>query len=316
MTRFDYSLVIPVYGSEACLVPLFRSLQAEVLPANPERRGELVFVDDGSEDGSLDVLRRLRAESPANVTIIKLTRNFGQASALLAGYEHARGSCVITISADGQEPSSLINEMLRWHFDEHYEVVIAARAGRDESLYRSLTSRWYFFLMRLFTNPKMPKGGFDSWLMGRRALAAFLRHSDETPSLQWRVLWLGYGAKVITYRRRARLAGRSQFTLAKRLDSVLVTLLGYSSIPIRAMMLTGCALSLLGLAYAVFVVAERLLLGRPIEGWGLVLILLLVLGGIQMTMLGVIGEYVWRTLQQVRGREPYLIDTIDRDGEP
>jgi dolichol-phosphate mannosyltransferase len=312
----DYSIVIPVYCNEGCLVPLFRSLAEEVLRANPQRAGEIIFVDDGSEDGSFEELRRIQSESPSNVTIVKLTRNFGQGNALIAGYEQARGDCVITISADGQEPSSLVNEMLHGFFDEHHEIVIGTRTGRDESLYRKITSHLYFTSMRTLTFKNMPRGGFDVWLMGRRALHAFLRHTDMNPSFQWRVLWLGFKPKFVTYHRRARLAGMSRYTFAKKLSAVLDGVLGYSVAPIRAIWLSGCAFSLIGLAGAVFLVVDRLALGNPVTAWAPMTAVLLVVGGLQMTMLGIVGEYVWRTLRQVRAGDLYLIDAIYRAEDP
>ena len=308
--RIDYSIVIPVYCNEGCLEPLFRSLTADVLRANADRAGEIVFVEDGSQDGSFEELKRIRGESPANVTIVKLTRNFGQPSALLAGYAHARGDCVVTISADGQEPPALINEMLRGFFEEHNEIVICARTGRDESFYRTITSRVYFSAMRRLTFANMPRGGFDIWLMSRRALEALLRNPDASPSFQWRLLWMGYKTKTITYRRRARLAGVSRYTFAKKLTAVLDGILGHSVAPIRAMWLSGCAFSLVGLAAAVFVVVDALVLGNPATPWVPVVAALLMVGGLQMTMLGIVGEYIWRTLTQARMRDLYLIDEV------
>lgn len=306
----DYSIVIPVYCNEGCLVPLFGALTAEVLRANADRVGEIVFVDDGSKDGSFEELKRIRGESPDNVTIVRLTRNFGQPSALLAGYAYAKGDCVVTISADGQEPPELINEMLRGYFEEHNEIVICARSGRDESLYRSITSRMYFSAMRRLTFSNMPRGGFDIWLMSRRALEALLRNPDASPSFQWRLLWMGYKTKTITYRRRARLAGVSRYTFAKKLNAVLDGILGHSVAPIRAMWLSGCAFSLVGLAAAVFVVVDALVLGNPATPWVPVVAALLMVGGLQMTMLGIVGEYIWRTLTQARMRDLYLIDEV------
>ena len=313
--RFDYSIVIPVYCNQGCLEPLFRALTEDVLRADPQRAGEVIFVDDGSVDDSFAELRRIREASPRNVTILKLTRNFGQASALLAGYEHARGDCVVTISADGQEPTSLVNDMLRGYFDEGCEIVIGERSGRDESLYRRITSRLYFASMRRLTFKSMPRGGFDVWLMGRRALAVFLRQYDPTPSFQWRVLWMGFKTKFVTYHRRSRLAGKSGWTLGKKINAVLDGLLGYSFVPIRAIWLCGSALALLGLGWAAFALVDRLR-GNPPASWVPVVIALLVVGGLQMTMLGIVGEYVWRTLTQVRGRDLYLIDAVYRDEEP
>ena len=137
------------------------------------------FVDDGSGDGSLDELLRLREKDPQTVKVIKLTRNFGQVNALLAGFSHARGKCVVAMSADGQDPAALIHEMLKGHFEERYEIVACARQGRDESYYRVWTSRVAYALIRRLSVPNMPRGGFDFVLLGRRALDVFLRNQKK-----------------------------------------------------------------------------------------------------------------------------------------
>lgn len=314
--RVDYSIVIPVYFNEGCLLPLFRALATEVLQANPGRQGEVVFVDDGSKDRSFDELRQIASDSPSNVTLVKLTRNFGQTAAILAGYEHARGDCVVTISADGQEPTSLVNEMLKAFFEERYEIVICPRAGREESAYRAIGSGLYFSLMRLLTFSNMPRGGFDAWLMGRRALEVFLRNPDASPSFQWRLLWMGFETKSVSYRRRARLAGRSRYSFPRKLNAVLDGILGHSLAPIRLMWLSGCVISLLGSAYAVSLLLGGSLRGHPITPAALVIVALLLTAGLQMTMSGIVGEYVWRTLKQVRDRDMYVIDAVYPAGAP
>jgi len=306
----DYSIVIPVYYNEGCLTPLMQSLTTEVLQRNPNYRGEIIFVDDGSKDGSLEELRQIQNDFSATVTIIKLTRNFGQASALLAGYGHARGRCVITMSADGQEPPEVINDMLKAFFEEDYEVVICARSERDESSYRIITSRFFYYLMRKLTFSDMPKGGFDFWLLGRRASEGLIRNADAHPFLQAQVLWMGFRTKVISYRRRERLAGASRLSFRKKYAAVLAGILAYSAAPIRIMSIAGCTFALLGLAYAASIAISYLLSGNPVKGWSPLMIVVLVMGGFQMVMLGVIGEYLWRTSMQVRRRDMYLIDTI------
>lgn len=312
MDKIDYSIVIPVYYNEGCLVPLMESLNKLVFQADSKRAGEVIFVDDGSGDNSFTELQQIQNEFPAIVTIIKLTRNFGQASALLAGYKFAKGECVITMSADGQEPPEMINDMLRAFFEERYEVVICARAGRDESRYRIITSHLFYYLMRKLTFGNMPKGGFDFWLLSRRASEALLRNADANPFYQGQILWMGFKTKFISYRRRERLAGVSQFTFGRKLNGLLAGVLEYSFAPIRIMSLAGCIFALLGFAYAGAILIDRFVFGSrtPVQGWAPLMIMILVMGGFQMIMLGIMGEYLWRTLAQVRKRDMYLIDAV------
>ena len=307
---FDYSIVIPVYYNQGCLIPLMQSLKKAVLAKNPAYAAEIIFVDDGSGDGSLAELQQIQAELPSVVTIIKLTRNFGQGMALLAGYSHARGRCVISMSADGQEPPDVINDMLRAFFEENYEIVICTRSGRDESLYRKITSHLYYYLMRKLAFKNMPKGGFDFYLLGRRALDVFLRNMDSNPSFPGQILWMGFRTKMLSYHRRERLAGVSRYPLAKKFTAVIDGIMAYSFTPIRVISLAGCIFSLLGFAYAALILVDSLWLGNPVKGWAPLMIIVLVMGGFQMIMLGIIGEYLWRTLAQVRRRELYLIDAI------
>jgi dolichol-phosphate mannosyltransferase len=310
MNNVDYSIVIPVYYNEGSLTPLIQSLDTVVFKANPQYTPEVVFIDDGSGDGSLEELRRIQEQFPAIVTIIRLTRNFGQGGASIAGYNHAKGRCVITMSADGQEPPELINDMLKAFFDEGYDIVIGTRASREESAYRKMTSRFYFYLMRKLTFKNMPQGGFDFWLMSRRAVQTFVRNLDAHPSGQGQVLWMGYRTKFIPYHRRARLAGVSRWTFGKKFTSFLDGILAYSFVPIRFISLAGCACSALGFIYAGLILIDGLFLGNPVKGWAPLMIVILVMGGFQMVMLGLIGEYLWRTLAQVRRRDMYLIDAI------
>ena len=310
MRDIDYSIVIPVYYNEGCLIPLTRSLHESVVQKNADLTGEIVFVDDGSGDGSLAELLLLREEFTSLIRIVKLTRNFGQAAALLAGYKHVRGKCVITMSADGQEPPELINEMLEAFFQEEYEIVICARAGRDESRYRIVTSKLFYHLLRQSTFKNIPQGGFDFWAMGRRAVDTLLRNSDAHTFFQERLLWMGFRTKMMSYRRRARLAGRSRYNFTKKLGVIVDLMLAHSFAPIRVMSLVGCGLSLIGFLYAALIIIGYLVSGHPVEGWPPLMIAILVIGGFQMIMLGVIGEYVWRTLTQVRRHDLYIVDEI------
>jgi len=211
----------------------------------------------------------------------------------------------------------MVNDMLKAFFNEEYEVVICARAGRDESRYRIVTSRLFYYLMRKLTFREMPKGGFDFWLLSRRGLEALLRNVDVNPFFQGHVLWMGFRTKMLTYRRRERLAGTSQFTFGKKLNGLLAGVLQFSFAPIRIMSLAGCVFALLGFIYAGLIFVDALLLGNPVKGWSPLMIMVLVIGGFQMIMLGIMGEYLWRTLAQVRQRDIYLIDAIyQREDEP
>lgn len=306
--RIDYSIVIPVYFNEGELTPTLESIRREVVERNPHLCGEVIFVDDGSGDGSFAELMTLRNRHPELVRIIKLSRNFGQVNALFAGFEHARGRSVVWMSADGQDPPELINDMLKGHFEEGFDIVACTRQGRDESAYRIFTSKLFYALMRRLTFPHMPPGGFDFVLMSRRVIRLLLRNREAHGFLQGQILWTGFRTKFIPYHRRARELGESRWTFGRKITYLIDGVLGYSFVPLRTMSLLGILVAFLGFLYAISIFFNRLVYGHPVEGWAPLMIVILVMGGMQMLMLGVIGEYVWRSLAQARNRDLYVVE--------
>jgi polyisoprenyl-phosphate glycosyltransferase len=311
----DYSIIIPVYFNEGTLASTMASIQNDVIACNPDLRCEVIFIDDGSKDGSLRELLQIRAQEPHLVEVIKLTRNFGQVSAVLAGFSYAKGKCVVMMSADGQDPVALVNDMLRAHFEEGYEIAVCARQGRDESFYRMLTSKIFYALMRKLSFPNMPTGGFDFLLLGRQALAVLLRNREAHPFLQGQILWMGFKTKFIEYQRMKRKVGQSRWTFGKKITYLIDGALSYSFLPIRFISVMGFLAALLGFLYAIIVIIARLAVGNPTPGWAPLMVVTLVMGGVQILMLGIIGEYLWRTLAQARNRDSYVIEAIYDNGE-
>lgn len=305
----DYSIVIPVYYNEGSLVTTMENLKSRVIDRNADLACEVIFIDDGSGDGSLAELLRVRETYPDLVKVIKLTRNFGQVSAMTAGFTKARGRCVIAISADGQDPPELINQMID-EFQAGHEVVVATREDREESRFRIWTSRLFYELMRKLSFRNMPPGGFDFFLLGRRPLDAILRNQEAHPFLQGQILWTGYPVKFLSYTRLRRQVGKSRWSFGKKLTYLLDGVMSYSFVPIRLMSAAGGVVALSGFLYAAVIFVDRLIWGNPVQGWAPLMIVLLIVSGLQLLMLGIIGEYLWRTLAQARRREPYLIDAI------
>lgn len=290
------------------------SIFNDVIMENPSLDCELILVDDGSDAYYFDKLLAARDKYRKHVKVIKLTRNFGQASAVLAGLSYARGKCVIAMSADGQDPASLMNRMLQAHFQEHYEVVACCRSGRDESYYRIFTSKIFYKAMRKLNFRQMPIGGFDFFLLGRSALNVILRNQEAHPFVQGQILWTGFKPKFIEYRREERKEGVSHWTFSKKLTYLIDGVLSYSFLPIRLMSVTGLLVAFLGFLYAVVILVGKLTVGNPVPGWTPLMIIVLIMGGVQMLMLGVVGEYLWRTLAQTRNRDPYVIEAIYDNG--
>lgn len=265
---------------------------------------EFVFVDDGSDDGSLDELLAIR-QRDASVRIVSFTRNFGQMSAILAGLRTATGDLVLHLSADLQDPVELIPQLVR-QFEAGNEVVVAFREAREDRLTSRLTSRLFYSIIRL-SFPTIPPGGFDYVLMARRVVDEFNRIEVRNRFFQGDVLWLGYKTAFVPYIRAKRTHGRSQYTFAKRLKNSLDAILDSSYLPIRAISLIGVITAFVGFAYAIDIVYARLMHHIPATGLAPIMILVLIIGGVLMLMLGVIGEYVWRIYDEVKGKPNYIV---------
>jgi dolichol-phosphate mannosyltransferase len=200
--------------------------------------------------------------------------------------------------------------MLNYYFKEHYKIVICNRESRDESIFRIITSKIFYSIIKKLCFPNMPEGGFDFFLISDRVKNEILIGLDANFFLQGKILWSGYNIKYIPYKRLKRETGKSQWTFSKKLKWFIDSLMSYSFFPIRSMSILGIILSFTGFLYAIVVFFQRLLSDDYIYGWAPIVILILVLSGFQMLMLGVIGEYMWRTLAQVRNRPQYIIDEI------
>jgi len=308
--KIDYSIIIPVYCNQEELRKTYQAIMTMVVEYNPSRSYEIIFIDDGSVDSSFENMMELKKLNPQNVKIIKFTRNFGQVSAIRAGVEHSRGRCVVNISADLQDPPDLINNMLEYHFKDGVEIVVCKRDSREESFFRRKTSKLFYKIMNKLSFPNMPEGGFDFFLIGSKVKEALIKSKEMNPFLQGQILWTGYPVKFIPYQRKKRETGSSKWTFGMKIKYLIDGVMAYSYVPLRFMTVLGMIISGLGFLYACVIFFTKIFGGIPIKGWAPIMIVVLILSGFQMLMLGVIGEYVWRTLEQVRRRDHYVIEKI------
>lgn len=308
MKRTIFSIVVPVYFNELNLedtVPQLLALGNHL----PGYDLELVMVDDGSGDRSLEILRRFQTEHPANVKVVKLTRNFGSMAAIQAGLRVASGDCVGMISADLQDPPELFIEMVR-HWASGTKAVFAVRADRDEPFLQRAFSNTFYAILRQFAIRHYPAGGFDFFLLDRQAVDQVNLIGEKNTNIMTLIFWMGYPHVTLPYVRRRRVKGKSRWTMAKKIKLFVDSLVGFSYVPIRLLSFAGLIVSALAFGYAGVVLWNRVVHGTPVQGWASIVVLLAFTAGIQMLMLGTLGEYVWRTLDESRRRPPYLIDEI------
>jgi glycosyltransferase involved in cell wall biosynthesis len=298
------SFVIPVFRNERALTLTHQRIMGVMASDLASYDYEFVFVDDGSDDNSLNELLEIRTRDP-KVRIISFTRNFGQMAAIQAGLKAAGGDLVLHLSADLQDPVELIPQMVHEH-ERGAEVAVCYRADRADKLSSRITSRLFYGIVRL-SFPQIPAGGFDYVLMDRRVADAFNRLEVRNRFFQGDILWLGYRTTFIPYTRAKRTIGRSQYTFAKRLKNSLDAILDSSYLPIRFISLVGVMTALLGFLYAIDIAYWRVRHSTPFPGWAPIMIVLLIIGGLLMVMLGLIGEYVWRIYDEVKGKPNYVI---------
>ncbi len=298
------SFVVAVYHNEGAISKTHEKIQSVFSNELTHYEYEIVFVDDGSRDGSLQEILRLK-EQDSRIKVITFTRNFGQMAAMLAGFKEATGDAVINISADLQDPVELIPQMVeKWQGGS--ETVICYRTDRSDTLFSKLFSRLAYGVLRI-SMPQIPPGGFDFVLMDRKVMDAFNAIDVRHRFFQGDLLWTGYRTSFIPYVRLKRTIGKSQYNFGKKLKNFLDAVLDASYLPIRFISLVGVITSAIGVLYSVTIVYSWLRGETPFAGWAPIMIAILLVGGLIMLMLGVIGEYIWRINEEVRKRPNYVV---------
>jgi glycosyltransferase involved in cell wall biosynthesis len=295
------SVVAPVYNEEATIHEFY----ARVCGALEGLHFELVLVDDGSSDGSTTALAQLATNDP-RVRVVYLSRNFGHQTALTAGLDHARGDAVVMLDADLQDPPELIITMLD-HWRAGCDVVYAVREQREgESRFKLSTARWFYKLFDKLAQVELQHNSGDFRLLDRRALDALLAMRERNRFLRGMTVWVGYTQAAVPYKRDARYAGETKYTLSKMLRFSLDAISSFSHRPLQLATLLGFVISTLAFIAIPVVIVLRLV-GSYLPGFGSITIVILLLGGIQLIAVGIIGEYVGRIYDEVKGRPLYLV---------
>ena len=299
--------VLTAFLNEAESLPAFRTRLLSVLDELPIDI-EIVLIDDHSTDGCSDFARRW-ADEDSRVKYLRLSHSCGSHAAFSAGLAHCTGDTAVLLAADLQDPPETIPLLLaQWR--EGNDVVWAAREKRlNESWTTTTMSSIYYWFMRRFALPDMPSQGADFLLMDRKVIDAYNAIPEKNTSFLALILWMGFRQTTIGYVKQARHSGRSKWNLSKKIKLFIDSMVSFSYMPIRLMSLLGVLASTIGCMYAVFVIIHALL-GEPIQGWSSLIVVVLVLGGLQLLMLGVLGEYLWRTFDESRGRPRYIIEEI------
>lgn len=300
------SIVIPVFYNQHSLQPLFSALLSlESVLKEKMVDLELIFVDDGSGDDSYLELLKIRLQKPS-VKVIKHSRNFGAVRAVKTGLRFVTGDCFTFLAADMQDPPQLLQEMVD-HWLSGAKFVICVRNQREDPLFSKFFSYIYYKLVRLFVVKDFPSGGFDLALMDKIMLP-FLLQSAKNINVSLFAYSLGFSPHVIYYHRQKRQHGKSRWTIFKKVNYFIDSLIGFSIVPIRMVSFVGGILALLSFSYSLVIIISVLIRGSTIPGFAALATLISFLSGLILLMLGIIGEYIWRIFDQINGSPTAVID--------
>jgi dolichol-phosphate mannosyltransferase len=301
-----YSLVVPIYNEQAVIPILLRRLDA--LLDCLDAPGEVIFVDDGSDDASAIVIEG-KARADRRYRLIKLSRNFGHQIAITTGLDHAAGRAVIVMDADLQDPPEVVLEMIaRWK--EGYEVVCAERVSRaGESRFKLLTADLFYRVMGMLGDAPIPGNAGDFRLVDRKVLDCFLAMPERDRFVRGMFAWIGFRQATVKFDRPPRAAGDTKYSLSKMIALAANGLVSFSDAPLRLALWCGAGVSALALIYGLVVIGQWAF-GDPslARGWSSTIVVIAFLGGANMLMTGLIGLYVGRIYAEVKGRPLYIVE--------
>ena len=298
------SVVVPVFNEEE-IIDLFYERAKSVLGGMHELSWEIVFVDDGSSDGSYTKLSALASRDP-NVKVLKFSRNFGHQIAITAGVDEARGDCVVVIDSDLQDPPEVIPSMVeQWR--QGYDVVYGVRSEREgETAMKLMTASMFYRLLGRLTNVQIPANVGDFRLMSRRVVDQLKLLREKDRFVRGLVSWVGFNQTGVTYHREARQAGVTKYPLRKMIKFAFDGITSFSTAPLKLATWTGYLAALAAVLYLISVFVQRAL-GITVEGWATIMVAMLFLGSVQLICLGILGEYLGRIFNEVMPRPMYVV---------
>lgn len=299
------TVVVPCYNESDVVALFYRELKP-VLDSLPNLDHEIILVDDGSTDDTLPILNDLAGEDPA-VRVCSLSRNFGHQIALTAGLDFAEGDAVVMIDADLQHPPETIAELVgKWR--EGYDVVSAVRTNtQGASWLKDFNSKSFQWILNFLSTTRIPQGAADFNLMSRRVYSSIRQMPERHRFLRGLVSWAGFSHALVPYECGKRAAGRSKYTLAKMVSLALDAVFSFSSQPLRLALRLGLVMALLGFVYLFWTVANGLIRGGLVPGYASLIGVTITLGGCQLIFIGLIGHYLARVFEEVKGRPMYLL---------
>jgi polyisoprenyl-phosphate glycosyltransferase len=303
------SIVVPVYNEAAGLGALHERLAglARALQKRWQLGCEVIYVDDGSQDDTLKIARALPSDA-LDVQVVSLSRNFGKEAALVAGLDHARRGAVLFMDGDGQHPPSLVERLVGHWIDDGYDVVYTAKAHRDnESLPRRLAVHGFYALINWGARQKIPEDAGDFRLLSPRAAAALRQLPERNRFFKGLASWIGFRQIRVDYEPAQRIHGSTTWNLPSLIGLSVEGLTSFSVAPLRLASLLGVLLAGVAFVFGVQILIETVVFGESVPGYPSVVVGLMVLGGVQLIMIGIMGEYVGKILSELKARPVYFV---------
>jgi dolichol-phosphate mannosyltransferase len=300
----DISVVIPVFNEETNLPVLYERLVNSVTSISNEY--ELIFVNDGSKDNSLNVIKALSLKNP-QVKYIDFSKNFGHQLAVFAGLENAKGDSIVIIDADLQDPPELIKE-LYVKMKEGYDVVYAQREQRaGESWHKLLTAKLFYRFINKLSDVAIPMDTGDYRIISKKINAIIVSMPERNKFLRGQIAWAGFNQTSVTYKRDERYAGKTNYSYSKMFAFAFDGITAFSNLPLRLATYMGFVVSLVSFFVILYTLYQKYINGNVVQGWSSLMVSVLFIGGVQLICLGIIGEYLGRIMDNVKQRPIYLV---------
>ena len=302
------TILLPAYNEESSF-SLITQCMNQVRKENPAYEWEFLFVNDGSTDNTLQQIIRLH-ESDPHYSYVDLSRNYGKEIAMMAGFDYATGDAVIIMDADMQHPVDVIPEMIKY-WEEGYDDVYAQRQGSKESWLKRKSSQWYYKLLQFLTRVPIQKDTGDFRLLDRSCIEALKQMREVERNTKGMYSWIGFRKKGIFYQQRERQEGKSKWSFISLINLALNGIMSYTIAPLRIASILGLFISFIAFLYLIYIIVTTLIYGEPVQGYPTIMVTVLFLGGIQLIGLGIIGEYLGRVFNEVKGRPAYFINSYN-----
>lgn len=299
------TVLIPCYNEELSLPLLYNKL-GEIMNTNSDYEWEILFINDGSKDNTINIIKSLRVQDK-RICFIDLSRNFGKENAMLAGFDYATGDCMIIMDADLQDPPELIPLMLKY-WEEGFEDVYARRVNRGkESWVRKKLSLAYYALLQRASRVDILQNVGDYRLLDRKCIDTLKQLRETQRYTKGMFCWIGFKKKEIDFDRGDRLNGKSSFNMLKLVGLAIEGITSFTVAPLRISTILGFSISMFSFIYLCYFLVKTLIFKDPVQGFPTLIIVILFLGGVQLLSLGIIGEYLGRIFYETKNRPVYIV---------